>query len=729
MKLYKGDPLCYDYVMKVLQSDEVSDFLANCILSSLTLNGYDIWDIIYKLSKTVSMDKASEGEYTPDSFLSDEEYDRFIWSYLKGDHPETCLDYYARFDPQKTQCRMCPYSADYVNDLIEEECTVIRGFLQAPGDNEWILAVGLSEKSFSGVAGICDSDSRPPRLFGFTAVIWQHISSHPEMTRESSEVAIGRIKTRLEEALNGLNVDAGVAESLLRKMSMDKHVESEELFECCNRLLVRQDASGRKTDQEDGFRYALPEELRNRFRQFDLEEEEKHREAERIALEEARRKERQKEELQRQETEKTGGVNKRTGEEYIKIPITQRVEVADREGKRHTEKEQKTARHARSDIKEVVRRPYDWERMPYQGSRIIVPKVSNEEIYFYAADGKTQEQLLSRFKAKIDDTSQKGGYDWMAMEYIETEDDEAVIVYDIVTDCCYKYDLKDEYEAEVLRETLEGEDCMIICYMPFVLVSKLRRKGIYLKKLCSIYSLSEVMIPGHAIPMWQVLRGYGAKEWHRIINFKKEHDVSTVMQYLSSYGQVWDNAQKEIEQKGKVNEAKYQMLHDVILAHFFDTESGKPYLLRSAGNYWYSSKVDRQPGMRAWQLKITKAESGMPDCCLLLNALQVLINSERMRKTDWNVRRLEGNGFTTLLPETCEEDMVEEMISDEYENEPLFLNVDFQVEPIPYDSLRETKTEKASKGSHQENRLRRVLGNIVSLCRKNAVGLRRENDV
>ena len=594
---------------------------------------------------------------------------------------------------------------------------MIRGFLQVPSENEGILTIGLSDKSFSGIAVIDDDFSLVPKPFEFTRIIWHHISCHPEMRRESSEVVIRRIKTRLEEALRELNINVSLAKTLLCKMHIDKPVEPEELFECCKKLLVRQNASKGNDKQEDGIRYVLPEELKIKFREFDRLEEERIREAERIATEKKRSEERQKAALQRQDTEKRVG-DKKTGEECDKTQINQRVERVSG----IILKQQIMVRCAKREIKEVVRKPNDWERMPYPGSRIILPKVSNEEISLFAKDIRMLEQIPSEFAEQINNPSQNEGYDWVAMEYVETEEKEVVIVYDAVTDCCYKYDLTDKQTADILREMLEGANCMVICYMPFILVPKLRRAGILLKKLCPIYSLSEVIMPGHVISMWQLLRGYGAKDWHQVWDYEKEHDVSTVMRYLSSYGQVWDCMSEKIKEMDKANEAKYQMFCDVTLANFFDTESGKPYLLRSAGNYWHSNKLDLQPGMKAWQLRLKRTDGGMADYCILFNVMRALINSVKLRGTSWSIRRMESNGFVLLLPMVYEEKTLKGIIGDVFEAESQLLkDVVFQVKPIPYDAIRGETTENISreKPLENENRFRGVLGAAVSLFRKN----------
>lgn len=300
--------------------------------------------------------------------------------------------------------------------------------------------------------------------------------------------------------------------------------------------------------------------------------------------------------------------------------------------------------HGEIEISELTMPAWDYQ--PYGDSLVAVPEVSYDELsHFALALDNASPRLLTMLETSVLKDKR------MAVELVHTNKGYLFLAYAPKLHSYFYFTMGASLPAtDIMASLLSYRSVEKCCYMPYMLVSTLRRLGYRLRNLQSLYSASAIMMPEHQLPMVSFMESIEAnKAVGGVTIYPKGEIDSPILQYMHCFCNRMKYTRQVLQRKGLLEEFKLQNDMDLVLSYSY-LHAGNAgtltalFRLTSAGKYHFFNEISYDASMPVYCIHIKHAP--LDTSMLLSKLLSSLFEDGTMEKNNVTLLSM-GNHFVT----------------------------------------------------------------------------------
>ena len=626
-----------------LSDDEIKE---KCIAQGNVLFASGVFEVgdsdLGKLMEIVSPSTMSGSEWVQ-SILS-----------IKSAEYKGCRHYYSNYDDSHSICSICPLSKSFQNSTLESECTVIQYALLSKDNTEYVeKSVSLPNfKALYDLAANVQGKTKPV-FFDLTWILLGHIirkkdelpyedkesltvmlaslilkdmrtvSSHahsPALTR----TLVGTSKQAVEYVMSyptKLSIDAAIAElespaaselktdgivyaehSNLGKKTIEEYYdtpgesrepEPEHVLEIDMNFIIGQIYNDEALPVSSEPVEAPFIDKNNPPSTTPLPSSIGPVSTEEGSLETHTAVPPVIEESHMHEADEPGDEMEDTASDISEPEDTEDEDVA------FSDTENEAGPNADSPIMQIVEVPLaSQDFYPWEGSMVVIPSVTVEELHTFAINLDAGDaRLLSIISNNLFSTSGHGGGVNLSIEFVSLGEGRFAYLLYIPKFNSYFYTTFGNSDVKyIIGRAMSYASIKKFCYQPFVLIAQLRKEGIDVKSIYSLFSVSEVMYPSHHMSMEIALETLGAFPF----SCSKGTPKSNIIRYMHCYHRIFMMRHKEIISNGSERMYSESSLFSQALSYSFLFPStngdGCLFYMPAAGNYHFLASTKFQFG-------------------------------------------------------------------------------------------------------------------------------------
>ncbi len=222
--------------------------------------------------------------------------------------------------------------------------------------------------------------------------------------------------------------------------------------------------------------------------------------------------------------------------------------------------------------------------------------------------------------------------------------------------------------TEVLIPILSHQSIMKVCYYPYSLLGVMKKMGIHIKGLYSLFSASSVLYKYHHMQMDVMMECLGGHKAIGGVTVLPEGEIlSPVLQYMHCYHNVFFRTRRKLLKKNKFRDYELANKLDTVLGmsyyqDAYSKESKLLFTLKNAGGYLFNDKVpdDFKLSGKCICFSFMYAPEDISD--LIIYLLCTMYDTGMFHKTDTMILSM-GNWFFSLFVKSEHVDYVETRIN------------------------------------------------------------------
>lgn len=547
---------------------------------------------------------------------------------------KSCKQYYRKFDVKATACALCPLSSAYKNKRKECEAAVIRYCLESRDNFEYILSKNITAELFCAVVDVTENKAAAERpcIYPFYKRTFEllMLSDYAcDLFDEGIdyEIVLEKFHTSKVARFSGIVKDCSTTVNTFCAVMISEHLpkaacSSAEIDNYINQLLpgeVSDMSISRLMDSADfssdgvftGSKCNMG--LDNMASFYDARKD--------------------KDKKNRRKVESVKDVND-TGEDVflgsmIELSLSSVLSNIDYAGEAEVEPPDNVGRSTWSSVQEVVEQPLDRLQlpMPYRtwsvsryyrnvfeksgmgaedgpvmnireirledsckfveaDSRVCVPLVNMAELEHFSLNlDNNDSHLLSLFESHVLKDKR------LSIELVLVDEKCFLLMYSPKLHAYFHSACADDVVKGVISELLSYSSVTKFCYSPYMLVGMMRRFGMRVKNLWSLYSMSSLLYRNHREPMESMLEKMGAAVAVGGVTVRAVGDITSVaLKYMHCYHNLFYRNKRTLLKRGLYNAYEEQNMFDLALSlsylqAVYASDVSYLFKLSGAGNY------------------------------------------------------------------------------------------------------------------------------------------------
>lgn len=222
--------------------------------------------------------------------------------------------------------------------------------------------------------------------------------------------------------------------------------------------------------------------------------------------------------------------------------------------------------------------------------------------------------------------------------------------------------------TEVLVPLLSYQSIMKVCYYPYALLGVMKKMGIHIKGLQSLFSASSVLYKYHHMQMDVVMESLGGHKAVGGVTILPEGEITNpVLQYMHCYHNVFFRTRRKLLKENAFSDYELTNKLDTILgmSYYQDAYSKQRKLLftlKNAGGYLFNDKVPEDFKLAGKCICFSFMYAPEDISKLIIYLLCTMYDTGMFHKTDTMILSM-GNWFFSLFVRSEHVDYVETRIN------------------------------------------------------------------